>query len=109
MTENDAEIVVTENVGIYKENRGTTCGDRNYTEQNVVTETNSGVPGLHQIPFFGPLFGIKDRLNQRTELIVLITPRVVQNEGEAEKITRKLMKQYQQLIQTMDNSLELSP
>ena len=77
--------------------------------RDIETETNSGVPGLHQIPFFGPLFGIKDRLNQRTELIVLITPRVVQNEGEAEKITRKLMKQYQQLIQTMDNSLDLSP
>ena len=40
VTENDAEIVVAENDDIYKENRGTTCGDRNYTEQNVVTEKN---------------------------------------------------------------------
>ena len=59
VTENDAEIVVTENVDIYKENRGTTCGDRNYTEQNVVTEKNSGViSGIAKPVISGIVFSV---------------------------------------------------
>ena len=39
--------------------------------------TDTGVPGLNRIPMLGRLFGSTDRNRNRTELIVLITPRVI--------------------------------
>jgi general secretion pathway protein D len=39
----------------------------------------------------GPiLFNSTDKENDRTELIVLLTPRVVRNEEEAEAVTKQL-------------------
>ena len=37
----------------------------------------SGLPGLMELPILGPLFKSRDYLNQRTELMVLVTPYVV--------------------------------
>lgn len=47
----------------------------------------SGVPGLHRIPVMGALFGQTDRTSDRTELLVMITPRVVGDDSEARAIT----------------------
>jgi general secretion pathway protein D len=41
------------------------------------SETSSGVPGLHRIPFLGAAFGSKSVSTDRTELIVFMTPRVI--------------------------------
>jgi general secretion pathway protein D len=45
--------------------------------QETKTSSSSGVPVLHQIPLLGALFGNKSKSTARTELIVLITPRVI--------------------------------
>ena len=37
----------------------------------------NGLPGLMQLPILGPLFKSNDYINQRTELMVLVTPYVV--------------------------------
>ncbi len=37
----------------------------------------NGLPGLMQLPVLGPLFKSNDYINQRTELMVLVTPYVV--------------------------------
>lgn len=55
--------------------------------RNSIAESESGIPGLYKIPFIGKLFGSTRVIERRTELIVLITPRVVRNNIDAKKIT----------------------
>jgi general secretion pathway protein D len=55
-------------------------------QQNESTDDN-GVPGLNRVPILGRLFGTTNRKRDRTELIVLITPRVIRNSEEARQIT----------------------
>jgi general secretion pathway protein D len=54
------------------------------------TKTNTGIPLLSQIPFLGFLFGNKGDDTLRTELLVLITPRVVRNPAESRRVTDEL-------------------
>lgn len=61
-------------------------------------DIKSGVPVLHQLPLLGDLFGTTDKSTQRTELVVLITPRVIRNREEATDATRTLLRQYRGLI-----------
>jgi len=37
----------------------------------------NGLPGLMELPVLGPLFRSNDYVNQRTELMILVTPYVV--------------------------------
>ena len=48
-----------------------------------------GVPFFSKIPFIGPLFGSTEKELDRTELVILITPRVVQHQQDARDITRE--------------------
>lgn len=58
-----------------------------------------GVPLLHEIPLIGPLFGSTTRNKDKNELVVLITPRVVNSRQDARSITdefrRKLSSIYE--------------
>ncbi len=54
------------------------------------TRGGRGVPGLRSIPLLGPLFGSETRLTGRTELILLITPHIVQSPEEGARITREV-------------------
>jgi len=49
----------------------------------------AGVPVLKDIPGVGKLFSTTDNLSTRTELIVLITPRVISNEKDTDAITQE--------------------
>lgn len=60
--------------------------------QNSQSDTSSGVPGLHRIPLIGNLFGREIDDLRRTELLVLITPRVVRDKQSARDITREFRK-----------------
>ena len=53
------------------------------------TNNESGIPGLYKIPLIGKLFGQTTDDLRRTELLVLITPRVVSNRVEARDITEE--------------------
>ncbi len=57
----------------------------------IISETNrrsqSGVPFLMDVPFLGELFRSTGDDQERTELIVLITPYVVRNRTEARSVT----------------------
>jgi len=53
------------------------------------TYGESGVPFLYKIPVIGKLFGTTNDETSRTELLVLITPRVVRNRNEARGITEE--------------------
>jgi len=50
-------------------------------------KTNTGVPGFKDIPLFGSLFGVKSDKLSKTELMVTITPYVVRNREEGDRIT----------------------
>ncbi len=68
----------------------------------LIKENNNsdriGVPLLHEIPLLGPLFGSTERNKDKSELVVLITPRVVNSRQDASLITdefrRKLSSIY---------------
>ena len=45
--------------------------------QDQTKQQIDGLPGLMELPILGPLFKSRDYLNQRTELMVLVTPYVV--------------------------------
>lgn len=52
--------------------------------------TQEGVNGLDEMPLIGGLFRQNKGMAKRTELLVLITPRVVRSSSEIENITRLL-------------------
>jgi general secretion pathway protein D len=52
-----------------------------------ITDNKSGIPFLHEIPVIGSLFGGTNKKNIKTELVVLITPRVVGTRQDARLIT----------------------
>lgn len=54
------------------------------------TTGKSGLPGLQDIPLFGNLFGATTKNTNRTELVVIITPRVVRTEIDVREVGREL-------------------
>lgn len=60
--------------------------------------SRSGVPLLHELPLLGPIFGSTTRNKDKSELVVLITPRVVNSRQDAASVTdefrRKLSSIY---------------
>lgn len=52
----------------------------------------SGIPILHELPLIGSLFGTSTDSKERTELLVVITPRVVRSTEEARMVTNDLRK-----------------
>jgi general secretion pathway protein D len=54
----------------------------------------AGLPWLRRIPLFGALFGSTENSTDRTELIVLLTPRVIRSSQEAGSATRELRRQF---------------
>ncbi|HNT38925.1 MAG TPA: type II secretion system secretin GspD [Rubrivivax sp.] len=61
------------------------------------TGGSAGVPGLHEIPVLGALFGTKTSSKNRTELLVVITPRVARNAADARAISQELREKLRAL------------
>ena len=60
-------------------------------------EGQSGFPILYKIPVLGALFGNTEEQVDRTELIVLITPRVVENSQEADQVTDEIKRKMREV------------
>ena len=76
------------------------------------TETGrvTGIPLLSHIPIFGNLFKSTADTGRRTELIVLITPRVVRNQEEARAVTNELRRRLRDASAIVERGKrELSP
>jgi general secretion pathway protein D len=58
------------------------------------TQGSSGLPFLSEIPVLGGLFGTKNDTRVRTELMVLITPHVVDNLQAARAVTDELRQKF---------------
>jgi len=65
--------------------------------QQQDTNSDTGIPGLNRIPVLGRLFGTTDHKRARTELIVLITPRVITNSDEAKQVTDEYQNKFESL------------
>ncbi|WP_168797892.1 type II and III secretion system protein [Pacificoceanicola onchidii] len=50
-------------------------------------KTRAEVPGLGRVPVVGGLFRTKDSSKDRTELIIMIRPRVIHNAAQAGDVT----------------------
>jgi general secretion pathway protein D len=57
--------------------------------QDKLTTTDRGIPILKDIPVIGYAFKFTERIIDKTELLLLITPRVVSTAGDAAKITNE--------------------
>jgi general secretion pathway protein D len=55
-----------------------------------LSEGNGGIPYLKDIPILGTFFGTQTNSRDRTELIVLITPHVIQDQRGARALTEDL-------------------
>ncbi len=62
------------------------------------TRANTGLPLLSEIPIIGGLFGTRDFQANRTELIILLTPRVVRNQEEAADMTNMIKRKFQAVL-----------
>jgi general secretion pathway protein D len=56
---------------------------------------NEGIPWLKDIPLLGALAGQQTNQRQRTELLVLITPHVVQDQRQARSLTQDMREQLE--------------
>jgi len=57
--------------------------------RSTVSSTVKKIPILGDIPLLGQIFRSTDRTNQKTELLVFLTPRVVRNPEDAAKMTEE--------------------
>jgi general secretion pathway protein D len=65
--------------------------------QDNQTSGENGLPLVSKVPFLRNLFGSTKSHKDRTELIVLITPRVIRNPEEGREATLEYTRQFQSL------------
>jgi len=66
------------------------------------TQGNSGIPGLADIPVLGALFSTNSNKRARTELLVLLTPRVLENDDELRAASVELRQRMRTM--SLDNT-----
>ncbi|MDX1606118.1 MAG: hypothetical protein R3202_07985, partial [Candidatus Competibacterales bacterium] len=59
---------------------------------------SSGLPGLHEVPIVGGLFGTKSNEFRRTELVILITPQVIANSDQALEVAAEIRERMQGIV-----------
>lgn len=60
-------------------------------------DTSVGLPTLKDIPLFGALFGTNKKVNNKTELLITITPHVVNSYEDADRLKADFMNSVKQL------------
>jgi len=61
------------------------------------SKATGGFPGLSRIPFIGALFGSRNTTNNRSELVILITPTLVNDPSSARKLTEEYGRRFRGL------------
>lgn len=62
--------------------------------------SRSGVPLLHELPLLGPIFGSTIRNKDKSELVVLITPRVINSRQDAATVTDEFRRKLSAIYDT---------
>jgi general secretion pathway protein D len=74
-----------------------------------IADNKNGVPFFYQLPIIGALFGATDKTDIKTELVILITPRVVKSKQDSRVISnefkRKLTSIYKEEVTDGINNL----
>ena len=71
-----------------------------------ISKGKAGIPFLSRIPIIGWLFGDWSNVDQRTELVILLTPRVIRTQDEASAITGGYVNQYKGMDKDLQQRLE---
>ncbi len=66
------------------------------------TNSSGGIPGLYKLPVIGALFGNKNKHFDRTELVVLLTPIVMQNNEEAAQVANEIKQRMKGIVPVED-------
>jgi general secretion pathway protein D len=74
-----------------------------------VTKSRSGVPYLSKVPLLGALFRDTDDTKTRTELILLITPRVMRDDTEFQGVMDDLRNEFQSLKKVFKDPAPVKP
>ncbi|MDK1378200.1 MULTISPECIES: secretin N-terminal domain-containing protein [unclassified Sinorhizobium] len=77
--------------------------------QDSVEHANGGFPGLKSIPLLGPLFRNTEHTSYRTELLVLLNPRVVDSDADAWALTQELREKFESLAPDLGRRLMPRP
>ncbi len=79
----------------------------------LVTEGSTvggrGVPGLSRLPVVGGLFGTRSKTTDRSEVIILVTPRVIRDPAEARKLTDEYGERFRALDPLRDKAAAEAP
>lgn len=54
------------------------------------SDNDSGLPGLHKLPIIGALFGVQSETITKTELVVMVTPRIISRTDEWDELKQQL-------------------
>jgi len=65
--------------------------------QDDTSSGKSGVPGLYRAPIVGSLFGNTTKTARRTELVVVLTPRVIAGDSDIDAVTRDFRRKVKNL------------
>lgn len=74
------------------------------------TDSDSGIPFVKDVPVLGNLFKNKSRKKNKTELIVLIVPYIIENDEHASAVSRAIVDQAELLdLQQYPRRLQTNP
>ena len=62
-----------------------------------VTNGNSGIPYLKDVPVLGNLFKSQKRGRNKTELVLMIVPYIIETDNQAQELTRSLAQRFELL------------
>ena len=71
------------------------------------SDTKAGLPFLRDLPGIGELFGSRDKTHDRTELMVLLTPKVVRSPTDVQALTDELERKNRLLDERTAESVAL--
>ncbi len=64
-------------------------------------KSNSGVPCLVRLPLLGPIFGQRRNSLDKTELIILLTPKVIVDRDEIDAVTNEFKSRVESVVEGM--------
>jgi general secretion pathway protein D len=71
------------------------------------SRTRQGIPLLHDLPLIGNLFGTTSINTDRTELLVMITPRVVRNEADLREVNAEMRGRMRSIERLVEQAREV--
>jgi len=76
-------------------------------QENTATN-KSGVPLLYELPVIGDLFGKTDMATDRTELVVLLTPRIIDTPVKGREISNEFRRKLTGLYDPGPSTIDLT-